>query len=60
WESPEARNPLVHRSGGTSFPIADLPDLDQFWSITLRCGEHINRPAVEPDHRDVDPDTAIV
>ncbi|ABG99262.1 hypothetical protein RHA1_ro08217 (plasmid) [Rhodococcus jostii RHA1] len=49
-----------HQSTEKGFPIADLPDLDQFWSVTLRCAEHINRPHAGSDHRDVDTDTAIL
>jgi hypothetical protein len=49
-----------HQSSAKGFPIAGLTDLDQFWSITLRCAEHINRPDAGSDHRDVDPDTAII
>lgn len=44
-----------HQSTAKGFPIADLPDLDQFWSVTLRCAEHINRPDAGADHRDVGP-----
>ncbi|MGW4337527.1 hypothetical protein ACWEK5_32660 [Rhodococcus koreensis] len=49
-----------HQSTAKGFPIADLPDLDQFWSVTLQCAEHINRPDAGTDYRDVDPDTAIL
>jgi hypothetical protein len=49
-----------HQSNAKGFPIADLTDLDEFWSVTLRCGEHINRPDAGSSHSDVDPDIAIV
>lgn len=57
-DSPSAhRRPVVTSTrNAKGFPVADLHHLDQFWSLTLRCAEHINRPDAGSSHSDVDID----